>query len=157
MTRMEGPARPERGEEAGWFDGAAYLRPVRIYYEDTDFSGLVYHANYLRYFERGRSDFFRAAGVSHAELADRDDPLMFAVRRMEIDYLSPARIDDLLLIRTRYTEIRGARIFADQQAERGDTVIARAKLEAVCIDGAGRPRRMPKDLVEALQPYVEGA
>jgi acyl-CoA thioester hydrolase len=74
---------------------------VRVYYEDTDFTGMVYHANYLRFFERGRSDHLRDAGISHQSLLDREDPAAFTLTRVEVDYRKAARGDDLLLIRTR--------------------------------------------------------
>ncbi|MEG1030068.1 MAG: YbgC/FadM family acyl-CoA thioesterase, partial [Brevundimonas sp.] len=95
---------------AGRFDGQDHLLPVRVYYEDTDFTGLVYHANYVRYFERGRSDFLRVAGVGHVELLEQDEPLAFVVSDLVIKYLKPARIDDALVVRTRYEAIKGPRL-----------------------------------------------
>ena len=71
---------------AGWLEGREHVLPVRIYYEDTDFTGVVYHANYLRYFERGRSDFLRVAGVGHADLLDRPDPAAFTVVKITVDF-----------------------------------------------------------------------
>jgi acyl-CoA thioester hydrolase len=93
---------------AGWVEGREHVLPVRVYYEDTDLSGLVYHANYVRYFERGRSDFLRTGGVHHAELLARPDPVAFAVTRMEIDFRRGARIDDALLVRTSYDAARSS-------------------------------------------------
>src|SRR5580698_6646220 len=90
---------------SGVFDGQAHLLPIRVYYEDTDFTGVVYHANYLRYFERGRSEFLRLAGVSHTELRVMDSPMAFVVARMEVDFVKPARIDDALVVRTQYERI----------------------------------------------------
>ena len=100
---------------------------ARVYYADTDFSGVVYHARYLEFLERGRSDFLRLAGVHHTELADgkHGEKIVWVVRRMEIDFRAPARIDDILTIDTRTEDISGARIFMAQQLKRGD-------------DGAGR-------------------
>ena len=137
---------------AGWLEGREHVLPVRIYYEDTDFTGVVYHANYLRYFERGRSDFLRVAGVSHADLLERTDPAAFTVVRMEVDFKRPARIDDALSVRTRYDSVRGPRLFISQQILRGEALICAAKVEAACIDLAGRPRKPPSGLVEALRP-----
>jgi len=154
MTR-EDPPRPDPQE--GWFEGRAFVRPVRIYYEDTDFSGVVYHANHLRYFERGRSDFFRAAGVSHTDLAGRTPPIVFTVRRIDVEYLTPARIDDALLVRTTFDALRGARLLAEQRLERGAALVAQAAVEAACMGLDGRPRRLPSDLVEKLSPYLPGA
>src|SRR3569623_75796 len=103
---------------AGHIEGRDHLLPVRVYYEDTDFTGVVYHANYLRYFERGRADFLRLAGGSHTALRGRDEPIAFVVRRMEIDFVRPARIDDALVVRTCYEQLKGPRIFARQRLER---------------------------------------
>lgn len=146
---------------AGRIDGRTHILPVRVYYEDTDFSGIVYHANYLRFAERGRSDFLRVAGISHTELFDGDDPLAFAIHRMEIDFLKPARIDDLLEVHTRYTRAGGARLEAEQtiyrMGEGEPDPIWRAKVFAAVIDTAGRPRRMPVPVREALARYVAEA
>lgn len=138
---------------AGWFEGREHVLPVRVYYEDTDFTGVVYHANYLRYFERGRSDFLRMAGVSHTDLLERHDPAAFVVTRMEIDFRKPARIDDALLVRTTYDEARGPRLSISQRIVRADEVIAQASVSAACISMDGRPRKPPAGLVEALRPW----
>jgi acyl-CoA thioester hydrolase len=138
---------------AGRFEGREHILPVRVYYEDTDFTGLVYHANYVRYFERGRSDFLRLAGVSHSDLLERDDPAAFVITRMEIDFRSAARIDDALQVRTTYDSVKGPRLNIAQRVTRGDTLIAQAVVEAACISLDGRPRRPPKGLVEALSPW----
>ena len=87
---------------AGRFDGRDHLLPVRVYYEDTDFTGLVYHANYVRYLERGRSDCLRLMGIGHADLLDGDRPMAFVVSTLELKFLKPARIDDALVVRTTY-------------------------------------------------------
>ncbi|MBS0333040.1 MAG: YbgC/FadM family acyl-CoA thioesterase [Proteobacteria bacterium] len=131
--------------------------PVRVYYEDTDFTGVVYHANYARYFERGRSDFLRVAGVAHAALLERDDPAAFTVTKLEIEFRRAARIDDALLVRTTYDSVRGPRLFISQRITRGDELIAQARVEAACIDLKGRARKPPPGLVEALTPlFVSG-
>ena len=138
---------------AGWFEGREHVLPVRVYYEDTDFTGVVYHANYLRYFERGRSDFLRMAGVSHTDLLAHHEPTAFVVTRMEIDFKKPARIDDALLVRTTYDEARGPRLAISQRITRGDDLIAAAAVSAACISMDGRPRKPPPGLVEALRPW----
>ena len=138
---------------AGWFEGREHVLPVRVYYEDTDFTGVVYHANYLRYFERGRSDFLRMAGVSHTDLLAHHEPTAFVVTRMEIDFRKPARIDDALLVRTTYDEARGPRLAISQRITRGDDLIAAAAVSAACISMDGRPRKPPPGLVEALRPW----
>ncbi|MBX3477065.1 MAG: tol-pal system-associated acyl-CoA thioesterase [Brevundimonas sp.] len=129
--------------------------PVRVYYEDTDFTGLVYHANYIRYFERGRSDFLRAAGVGHAELLEGDQPLAFVVAEMAVKFLKPARIDDALVVRTLYQRIRGPRLMIDQTVTRGDEVLCAAAVTAVCIHPDGRPRRPTQALLDKVRPWLE--
>lgn len=141
---------------AGRFDGLDHLLPVRVYYEDTDFTGLVYHANYVRYFERGRSDFLRLAGVGHAELLEQDEPLAFVVSELNIRYAKPARIDDALVVRTRYEAIKGPRLIIRQTVERDGEVLCRADVTAVCIYLDGRPRRPTKRLVELVGPWLSG-
>ena len=118
---------------------------VRVYYEDTDFSGVVYHANYLRYFERGRTEALRAAGGSHAEMAAADEPLAYTVRDLSIDYRAPARVDELLTVHTTLSELRGARMIFDQEVRRGDTVLATGRVTVACMTMAGKPRRIPAD------------
>lgn len=140
---------------AGHFEGKTHILPVRIYYEDTDMSGIVYHANYLRYFERGRSDFLRLAGVGHTELQARDKPLAFAITKAEIEYKKAARIDDSLLVCTDYEKIEGIKIFINQRIMRGDILIATAKITVVFIDFKGNPQRPPKDIVDMLLPYFQ--
>jgi acyl-CoA thioester hydrolase len=129
---------------------------ARVYYADTDFSGVVYHARYLEFFERGRSDYLRLTGVHHTELADgkHGERIVWVVRRMEIDFRGSARIDDILTIDTRTDEISGARIFMAQQLKRGDEVLVEAKVEAAIVGENGRPRRFPKDWVAAFMPKV---
>ncbi|WP_305885135.1 tol-pal system-associated acyl-CoA thioesterase [Phenylobacterium sp. LH3H17] len=136
---------------AGVIEGREHVLPVRIYYEDTDFTGVVYHANYVRYFERGRSDFLRVAGIRHAALQDQD--AAFAIVRMELEFKRAARIDDALLVRTTYDSARGPRLFIGQQIFRGEELICRAQVEAACIDLAGRPRKPPAGMLEQLRPY----
>jgi len=142
--------------DAGVWDGAVHRLPVRVYYEDTDFTGVVYYANYLKFFERGRTDALRTAGVGHAELWDAEPRLGFAVRKLTVEYLIPARIDDALAVETRYTSAKGARFELAQRILRDDAVLATAKVTAACIDAAGRPARLPKSVLEALSPKLSG-
>ncbi len=139
--------------DAGRIEGKAHHLPVRVYYEDTDFTGVVYHANYVRYFERGRSDFLRVAGISHTDLLERADPCAFAIVRMQIEFKRAARIDDALTVITTYQTVKGARLLIDQRVERQGELIASAAVEAVCITPDGRPRKPPADMVERLKPY----
>lgn len=128
----------------------SFTHPVRIYYEDTDFSGVVYHAAYLKFFERGRTEALRASGVHHSELLKLEEPLAFAVRRMTTEWITPARIDDVLEVQTLFTGAKGARMFLSQEIWREETLIARAEVEAVCMSLAGRPRRLPPEIIARL-------
>ena len=139
---------------AGVFVGREHRLAVRVYYEDTDFTGVVYHANYVRYFERGRSDFLRLIGIGHAELLDRPDPGAFVITRLAIDFRKAARIDDALLVRTTYDAIRGPRMDITQSITRGEELIASAVVEAACIRPDGRPRRPPPELLHSLNPLL---
>ena len=138
---------------AGSFEGREHVLPVRVYYEDTDFTGVVYHANYVRYFERGRSDFLRMAGVSHTDLLAREDPSAFVIVRMAIDFQLPARIDDALHVRTTYDMVKGPRLMISQWVVRGPALVAKATVEAACVGLDGRPRKPPSCLIDALKPW----
>src|SRR5262245_37902222 len=96
---------------AGRFEGKLHLLPVRVYYEDTDLSGLVYHASYLRFFERGRSDCLRCMGVHHTALLQAPEPMAFAVSKIAVEFVRPARIDDALVVTTVFEAMRGPRFF----------------------------------------------
>jgi acyl-CoA thioester hydrolase len=122
---------------------------VRVYYEDTDFSGVVYHASYLRFMERGRTELIRALGIEQRELFDGETALGFAVRKMTIDFLRPAVMDDLLTIETRSVEARGATMDLEQRVLRGDDVLISAQVKVACV-GGGRARRIPDGLRRQL-------
>lgn len=126
----------------------------RVYYEDTDFTGVVYHARYLQFFERGRTDYLRLSGVHHAELDDgaNGEKLAWIVRRMEIDFVSPARIDDVLTIETRTESVSGARVIMRQTIFRDDLPLAHARVEAAIVNAQGRPQRFPKEWISAFSP-----
>jgi len=140
---------------AGRFEGRIHHLPVRIYYEDTDFSGIVYHANYLRYFERGRSDFLRVAGIHHNELIAAADPTAFAVNKMDLEFLRSARIDDALLVKTAFETMRGPRIFIAQTVEKAGEILVSAKVQVCCINLTGRAKKPPAMLLERLKPFLE--
>jgi acyl-CoA thioester hydrolase len=128
--------------------------PVRVYYEDTDFSGIVYHARYLHFFERGRTESLRALGIHHSELATADMPLAFAVRRMNIGFERAARIDDILTVETLYRPQKGARLMIAQRIVRNGELVATADVEAVCIDAGGRARRPPREMAARWADYL---
>lgn len=123
--------------------------PIRVYYEDTDLAGIVYYANYLKFIERGRSEWLRDVGVD--QLAMKRDGLVFAVRRLEADYLSPARFEDLLMVQSTIHEHTPARIVIDQQVLRDGVVLFVARVTLVCVAQNGRPVRIPADVTRRLQ------
>lgn len=132
---------------------------IRVYFEDTDFSGAVYHANYIKFCERGRTDCLRLMGIHHRALHEGDGGgLVFVVRRMECDFLRPARIDDLLEVRTGCLEAGGARLVLGQRITRDETRLFEARVIVALIGADGRPRRFPPDLTssfKALQTKAE--
>jgi len=141
---------------SGEIVGDTHYLPVRIYYEDTDFSGVVYHANYLKYFERGRTEYMRQLGVHHHQLAVLDEPLAFAVAEITVKYKAPARIDELITVQSRLISARGASFVIDQVIARGESTLSTARLHVVCIDGQGRPRRLAKHLMDVLKSHATG-
>ena len=119
--------------------------PIRVYYEDTDFSGVVYHASYLRFMERGRTELIRSLGIDQRELFDAGQALAFAVRGMNIEFLRPAIMDDLLTVETAPAEMRGASMGLGQRVLRGEDVLVTAAVKVVCV-GGGKARRIPDAL-----------
>lgn len=129
---------------------ASFTWPVRVFYEDTDAGGVVYYANYLRFFERCRSEWFRSLGFALSELAHREG-VLFMVASAQVDYLRPARLDDLLHIDARISQRAASYVVFEQQARRGTTILSRASVKVACIDAHSlRPRRLPPAVVEAL-------
>ena len=127
--------------------GGRHVMQVRVYYEDTDFTGIVYHANYLRFMERGRTNYLRLLGIHHRELAS--DGLAFAVRHMAIDFLKPARMDDVLEIVTAAEDVKGASITMHQKVMRGDELLIEARVQVAFVS-QGRAQRIPKPLRDAM-------
>jgi acyl-CoA thioester hydrolase len=128
-------------------DGAdrRHLLPIRVYFEDTDFSGLVYHASYLRWCERGRSDFLRLLGNDHRALSrglEGREPAAFVVRRMAVEFLKPARIDEVLEVETRVKEVGAAHLILLQTIRREDAALLEAEVTVVLVSLAGKPLRL---------------
>ncbi|PSH59179.1 tol-pal system-associated acyl-CoA thioesterase [Phyllobacterium sophorae] len=142
---------------AGELTEAGHRLLARVYYADTDFSGIVYHARYLEFLERGRTDYLRLLGVHHSELADGKlgESNVWVVRRMEIDFKSAARIDDILTVETRTAEISGARVKMAQAIKRDDDLLISAVVEAAMINSAGRPRRFPAEWIKLFKPQSQ--
>lgn len=141
---------------AGRIEGETHVLPIRVYFEDTDFAGHVYHANYLKFCERGRSDFIRLLGIDHQSLAAPKvgEPGVFVVRHIEIDYLKPARVDEALEVVTRCAQIGGASLVLSQEVRRGDTLLARAKVTVVLVSSSGKPQRIGTLIRRALERFV---
>jgi acyl-CoA thioester hydrolase len=141
---------------AGRIEGETHILPVRVYFEDTDCGGVVYHSNYLKFCERGRSDFIRLLGIDATSLADPEqgEPAIFIVRRVEIDFLKPGRMDDVLEVVTTCAEIGNASLILDQQVRRGDQLLAKAKVTVVLVSSSGKPQRLGQLVRDALQRFV---
>lgn len=114
---------------------------VRVYYADTDFSGVVYHGRYLEFFERGRTEFLRLSDIRHSEIIE--ESLAWVVRRMDIEFYNAARMDDILMVESRVVQITGARITMEQFIKRGDRLLTKARVEVAVINHEGKPRRFP--------------
>ena len=144
---------------AGRIEGDTHILPVRVYFEDTDFAGLVYYANYLKFCERGRSDFIRLLGIHHQDLAnpEQGEGAVFVVRRVEIDYLKPAKLDDVLEVITRCEKIGAASLTLAQEVRRDGVVLVRAKVLVVLISGAGKPQRLGQLVRVALERLIDEA
>jgi acyl-CoA thioester hydrolase len=139
---------------AGRIEDGRHRLPVRVYFEDTDFSGFVYHTSYLRWCERGRSDFLRLLGVRHSDLMSTGEagvPAAFVVRRLEIDYLRPARIDEVLEIVTECADAGRAHLLLTQDIRRGEALLCRVNVKVVLVSLAGKPQRLPATIVARLQ------
>ena len=134
-------------------DGRHHMQ-VRVYYEDTDFSGIVYHANYLRFMERGRTNYLRLLGADHHALFEETQNeapgFAFVVRSMQLEFLKPARMDDLLDVVTHPVEVKGASILLAQEVLRGADVLIEAKVRVAFVSG-GRARPIPKPLRVAMK------
>ena len=128
---------------SGCFDGPVHRYPVRVYYEDTDAGGIVYHANYLRWFERARSDMLRLLGIDQRAALDAGEGA-YAVSELAIRYRAPARLDDVVHVESRLEELGAASCRLCQRAFRGDTELSEARLRIGFIDPNGRPKRQPE-------------
>jgi acyl-CoA thioester hydrolase len=135
-----------------------HVLTVRVYYEDTDFTGIVYHANYLRYMERGRTNYLRLLGADHRALfeeTEKEAPgFAFVVRAMSIEFLKPARMDDMLDVLTEPQEVKGASIALQQLILRGDEVLIEARVRVAFVS-AGRARPIPKPLRLAMKADLQ--
>lgn len=144
----------ETVESFGKFAGKVHILPIRIYYEDTDLSGIVYHANYLRFMERGRTEFFRAAGIHKLAELDGPEPFAWTLRKAALDYLRPARLNDLIEVHTSATALTGVRMTASQDIYCNGRKLTHGTVEACIISLNGKPKRIPEDTRAKLLPYL---
>jgi acyl-CoA thioester hydrolase len=138
----------------GSLDGKTHVLPISVYYEDTDLSGVVYHANYLRYMERGRTEFFRLSGISKLAGLEEEEPTAWAIRSIQVDYYRPARLDDIIHVRTALIGLSGARMKALQRVTCDDRLLVEGRIEACITTLTGKPRRLPKNVQQTLAPFL---
>ena len=152
------PGQDTSTELAGRLIEGGHAMQVRVYYEDTDFTGIVYHANYLRFMERGRTNYLRLIGADHRALFEQTEKeapsFAFVVRSMKIDFLKPAYMDDLLEVRTLSQEVSGASIIIHQKVVRGAEVMVEAEVRVAFVS-EGKPRRIPEPLRKAMGADAE--
>jgi acyl-CoA thioester hydrolase len=138
----------------GHFVGKTHVLPLRVYYEDTDLSGVVYHANYLRFMERGRTEFFRKAGIWLAKLDDAE-PVAWTLHHAKLAFHRPARLDDALEVHTTCDGLSGARMSAAQKIVCEGRVLVGGWVEACIITLSGKPRRISPEIREKLLPFLD--
>jgi acyl-CoA thioester hydrolase len=145
MTKL--PIDAHAQPQSGYFRQGRFYFPVRVYYEDTDFSGAVYHANYLRFMERGRTEFLRACSLHQGQLSRAEDEtaISFVVRAMSIDFHKPAHMDDALLVETFMAELGGASLDLEQIIWRNDEILVKAQVRIAAVR-SGRPVRVPPQI-----------
>ncbi len=139
---------------SGRVESGTHHLPIRIYYEDTDAAGIVYYANYLKFAERARTEMLRLAGINQSEMTARYG-MAFAVRNCAIDFRAPARLDDLIEVRSRFTELAGATLSGVQAIWCGAEELVRLDMRVACLRENGRPTRIPAPLRQALQPFIQ--
>jgi acyl-CoA thioester hydrolase len=138
---------------SGWMVGRTHHFPLRVYYADTDAGGVVYHATYLAFAERARTEMLRLAGRDQIQLL-KDHGLVFAVRNLEADYRRPARLDDLLCIRSHVSHVGGASLHVSQSIWRGDEELVGLAIRLVCMRLDGRAVRIPAEMRHELQDFL---
>lgn len=139
----------------GYFDGPVHMFRARVYFEDTDLSGIVYHANYLRYMERARSDMLRLAGIDQRAANDAGEGA-WAVTDLAIRYRAPAKLDDDLTVISTVEAVRGASVIISQRIQRGDTILTEGRVTAAFVSPDGHPRRQPADWAARFKSIMTG-
>lgn len=155
MTRAD--RKPAPGPDDGVLADGLHRFAARIYYADTDLSGAVYHARYLELLERGRSDYLRCLGLRHDALRRRDPPVFWVVRRMQIDFVAAAGIEDIVSVGTRVVVVGGAHIDLQQRIDRDDRTLLTASVKAALVDASGRPRRLERDWIAMFRQQRDAA
>lgn len=137
---------------SGLIKDGEHILPLRVYYEDTDAGGAVYHANYLKYMERGRSDMLRILNMDQGEMLKflEPDDIRFVVIRAEVDYIKPARLDDEITVHTKVAKMGGASLIMEQQVRKGNEILARGRIKAAALNKDDRPVRMPKKIMDNI-------
>ncbi len=143
MTEIQPPS--------GTIENGKHGYAVRIFYQDTDVSGVVYHANYLHFMERARTEFLRCVGIAQRDMLEADDKTYFAVRDLQISYLKPSYLDDVLNIETSVQELNAASVTMQQQIRRAGEVLCTAELRVAVLGADGRPRRWPAPWRKIMQ------
>ena len=136
---------------SGRIQNGIHIMPIRIYYEDTDAGGVVYHARYVAFCERARSDCLRLLGIHQSNF----DNSNFVVRRMVCDFLKPARLDDLLEVHTRFVEMAGARVEIGQEVMLNGNTVFKADVTVALVDASGRPKRLPESMADRFRRMPE--
>ncbi len=141
-------------EISGEIKDKTHFFNVRVYYEDTDFTGIVYHANYLKFAERGRTNFLRLLGINHLDLIKDKDPKYFVVYSMDTKFLGTSTIDDILEVRSFFKGIKGPRLIINQEIFNKERNLFSAKIEFTILDENGKPRKFPDDMISKIEPYI---
>lgn len=138
--------------DSGGFQGKVHHFPVRVYYENTDFGGIVYHAEYLKFMERARTEFLRALDIHQNILAQKD--LYFVVYHLEISYLSSATLDDSLVVKTQLCRLKGVGLVLSQKIYKGDKLLIECTVKLCVINALQKPQRLPKETFSTLNKYL---
>jgi len=139
---------------SGVIEDKTHFFNIRVYYEDTDFTGIVYHANYLKFAERGRTNFLRLIGINHSDLINSEDPRYFVVYSMETKFLGTSTIDNILEVRSIFKGIKGPRLKIDQDIFKDEKKIFSAKIEFAILDDKGKPRRFSEEIMSKIKQYL---
>lgn len=139
---------------SGVIEDKTHFFNIRVYYEDTDFTGIVYHANYLKFAERGRTNFLRLIGINHSDLINSEDPRYFVVYSMETKFLGTSTIDNILEVRSIFKGIKGPRLKIDQDIFKDEEKIFSAKIEFAILDNKGKPRRFSEEMIAKIKKYL---